>query len=108
MKKKIPAILLAALLLAAGWLGIRYYNDYSYRRETVFLRQTDPVLLYIEPDQPETRAAANSLAYALKLALGTESAVITEKDDSLPTLQLIIGEEEAGEDGNPEYSIKKE
>ena len=105
MKKKTPVILLALLLLGGSvWLG----TVCTYRHEAVFLRQAEPALFYIEPDLPETRAAANSFAYTLKQALGTESAIITEKSDSLPTLQIIIGEEEADETERPEYSVKKE
>lgn len=98
---------LLALLSVFFYSGYRLYSRYAYTREYVILREGEATEIYIEPDNPATRAAANYLSYTLKQTLGAECSIVTEKDDHHPCVSIFYDEEPLDEE-IPVYTVAPE
>ena len=95
---------LLALLSVLIYSGYRLYNHYTYTREQVILREGEATEIFIEPDNPATRAAANYLSYTLEQALGVECSIVTEKDDRHPCISISCDDVPLDEEA-PVYTV---
>ena len=97
MRKKIAVIfIIVTILLICARYGYREssekYYDYLYNKETVIAGpDTESLAIFIEPDDPATRAASNYLAFALEQTLGTEAEIVTEQDEQFRGIRILCG-----------------
>ena len=86
----ILSVLFLSALLAAETVWVIQYCAY-HAKQVIALPGGSPVTIYIDPDDPAVKAAAQYLAYAIEQKTGTEAEIAPVQDDEIRGICISYG-----------------